>query len=605
MTVIKPNSIAGIVSVTAQGDVINFFKSDGTLAGLEIGGARISFGSTANVRIGDSNTGDSLTSGTNNNFLGASAGRNNTTGCHNNFFGQQAGFCNTTGFDNNFFGRCAGCSNTTGRDNNFFGGAAGRCNTTGCFNNFFGQDAGFANTTGNNNNFFGDCAGRCNTTGCYNNFFGKCAGFANTTGSFNNFFGKCAGFANTTGNNNNFLGAYAGRDNTTGSFNNFFGRAAGLCNTTGCNNNFIGRSAGRINTTGCYNNFFGHYAGFANTTGSCNTFLGRYAGCSNTSGSHNIAIGNDAQLPSATGSCQLVIGSAGVNWIYGDSSGNVGIGTTNPGATLNVVPTSTTIAGLFSGTTSSDMVRITQLGSGNALVVEDSANPDVSPFVIDSSGSVGIGTTNPLESLQVGAGTSTFVVTSTGGVGIGTTIPGTKLHVLENNTGTTPTVRIQNSTTTAATNAILLELFYSGDADVSGAATSAHYIRFRDSNTNPTGAISGATGTTVFYNTTSDYRLKEDVTPFTNGIEKIMQLKPCEFTWKGAQIRSEGFIAHEVQEIIPGAVFGAKDAVNEDGNIEPQMIDPSKMVVHLTAALQEAVKRIEYLEAHVGIVTNT
>jgi hypothetical protein len=76
-------------------------------------------------------------------------------------------------------------------------------------------------------------------------------------------------------------------------------------------------------------------------------------------------------------------------------SGSVGIGTTNPGATLNVVPTSTSIAGLFSGTTSSDMVRITQLGAGNALVVEDATNPDATPVVISSTGRIGIGTNNP------------------------------------------------------------------------------------------------------------------------------------------------------------------------------------------------------------------
>jgi hypothetical protein len=83
------------------------------------------------------------------------------------------------------------------------------------------------------------------------------------------------------------------------------------------------------------------------------------------------------------------------------NSTGVGINTTNPGATLNVVPTATSIAGLFSGTTSSDMVRITQLGTGNALVVEDETNPDAGPFVVKGDGSVGIGTTNTSDKLHV------------------------------------------------------------------------------------------------------------------------------------------------------------------------------------------------------------
>ena len=77
------------------------------------------------------------------------------------------------------------------------------------------------------------------------------------------------------------------------------------------------------------------------------------------------------------------------------TTSNVGLGTTIPGASLNVVPSSTGIAGLFSGSTSSDMVRITQTGSGNALVVEDYTNQDSTPVVISATGRIGIGTINP------------------------------------------------------------------------------------------------------------------------------------------------------------------------------------------------------------------
>ena len=67
------------------------------------------------------------------------------------------------------------------------------------------------------------------------------------------------------------------------------------------------------------------------------------------------------------------------------------------------------------GSSSSELVRITQTGSGNALVVEDSANPDGTPFVVDSSGLVGVGVTSPLTNLHILAGTATGVSPGTGG----------------------------------------------------------------------------------------------------------------------------------------------------------------------------------------------
>jgi hypothetical protein len=138
-------------------------------------------------------------------------------------------------------------------------------------------------------------------------------------------------------------------------------------------------------------------------------------------------------------------------------SGRIGVGTTNPGATLNVVPISTSIAGLFSGTTSSDMVRITQLGSGNALVVEDSANPDSSPFVVKGDGSVGIGTESPTSKLTVVGGVLVSgVVTATSFSGSGTNLTGIVTSIVAGTnitvSGSTGQVTINSSGVSISTN---------------------------------------------------------------------------------------------------------------------------------------------------------
>ncbi len=115
------------------------------------------------------------------------------------------------------------------------------------------------------------------------------------------------------------------------------------------------------------------------------------------------------------------------------------------------------------------------------------------------------------------------------------------------------------------------------------------------------GSISG-TSSTVAYNTSSDYRLKENIVPLTDAITKLKLLAPKRFTWKASPEEGvvEGFIAHEVQEIVPVAVHGKKDAVDANGKIVPQGIDSSFLIPLLTAALQEAVTRIEALEAQLA-----
>lgn len=109
------------------------------------------------------------------------------------------------------------------------------------------------------------------------------------------------------------------------------------------------------------------------------------------------------------------------------------------------------------------------------------------------------------------------------------------------------------------------------------------------------GSIS-VTSSATAYNTSSDYRLKENVIPLSGALGRVMQLKPSRFNFILEPERTvDGFIAHEVQEVIPEAIYGVKDALNEDGTPNYQGIDQSKLVPLLTAALQEAVNKIEEL----------
>ena len=155
-----------------------------------------------------------------------------------------------------------------------------------------------------------------------------------------------------------------------------------------------------------------------------------------------------------------------------------------------------------------------------------------------------------------------------------------------------------------------------------------NHLAFRNPN-GFCGAV-GTTGTSTYYNTSSDYRLKEDVQPMVGASSRVLALNPVNFAWKSDGSRVDGFLAHEAQAVVPEAVTGEKDAMrteeyevtpaieatyDEDGNIlteaapavmgtrevpDYQGIDQSKLVPLLTAALQEALNEITDLKARVA-----
>ena len=126
-------------------------------------------------------------------------------------------------------------------------------------------------------------------------------------------------------------------------------------------------------------------------------------------------------------------------------------------------------------------------------------------------------------------------------------------------------------------------------------ASEAFHMTFQ--NTNGTVGSITVSGTSTAYNTSSDYRLKENVDYTFDATSRLKQLKPARFNFKtDADTTVDGFLAHEVSSIVPEAISGEKDGVDEEGNPRYQGIDQSKLVPLLVKTIQELEARITELE---------
>jgi hypothetical protein len=241
----------------------------------------------------------------------------------------------------------------------------------------------------------------------------------------------------------------------------------------------------------------------------------------------------------------LQLQTANTTAVTVDASQNVGIGTSSPSAKLGV-------------------------SDGTVQIV-------TSPFSASLVGYFGTSTnhglallTNSIERMRVDA-TGTVLVGASDYVGSGVTRAGIAMF---NQSGTFGRINVGKT--------------------VSGTATAMQL----NHNGSEVGTIT-YTNTGTSYVTTSDYRLKENVAPMTGALDKVSQLKPVTYTWKTDSSAGQGFIAHELQAIVPECVSGEKDAEDEEGNIKPQGIDTSFLVATLTAAIQEQTQIINDLKARI------
>jgi hypothetical protein len=276
-----------------------------------------------------------------------------------------------------------------------------------------------------------------------------------------------------------------------------------------------------------------------------------------------------SQLTSAT-STALTLQSAGTTAITVDTSQNVGIGTTSPSTYGKLVS--------YAG----DIAAIKAHGSGSypTLVLQNAtAGTTFSGRVLwkDGNGNAGW---NLGQNVTVGSGYLEFNDGATNRMAI---LPGGTVCI-----NATSVASGVNSTGLYVNASIGAQLTYGpmyisneNNTDNVGRAT----FSYKRGGTE-VGFVS-TTNTSTAYNTSSDYRLKENIAPMMGALANVARLKPVTYKWKSTGSDGEGFIAHELAEVCPHAVTNEKDAVDENGNPKYQAIDTSFLVATLTAAIQE------------------
>jgi hypothetical protein len=248
-------------------------------------------------------------------------------------------------------------------------------------------------------------------------------------------------------------------------------------------------------------------------------------------------------------------GTAGSEAMRIDSSGNVGIGCTDPQTPLEI-----------DTSTANYRIQFTHTSGQNLIKSIDSDHSTMRSLFYDAADHV----------YQI-SGTERMRIDSSGALLMGTTsqITSTSEEVLHIENGDGVGQIVLNNTRSSG-NQYMIQIRRLGTL---------------------VGSIQ-ATTTATSYVTSSDYRLKENLDYTWDATTRLKQLKPARFNFKSDETNTlvDGFLAHEVSDIVPEAITGEKDAVDSEGNPEYQGIDQSKLVPLLVKTIQELEARITTLE---------
>jgi hypothetical protein len=654
------------IGTSTPGAKLEVANSDALVYGLTVGrgGGAVS----GNTAVGSGALTANTASGTANTAVGGSALATNTAGDQLTAVGFNA-LTSVTGTANTAVGAGCGQNITSGVSNTGVGAFALSglsAATTGSNNTALGYVALSANTA-SENTAVGAAALGANTTGTGHvavgyNALGSTATSADctavghsalavATGASNTAVGGLALTATTTGNSNVAVGKSALAANIVGSSNVAIGTSA-LASMDASGSVAVGSLALTLSTVAT-NVAVGDLAASSLTTGARTTVLGYRALISATTASDNTAIGSGALLL-ATGADNTAVGSGAINSLT-TGSGNIGIGvgvlTAATTGVDNVAVGNSALASQVSGGENvgvGTLALANNTANSNTAIGNQAAQSNTSGTLIVAVGASALkANTTAADSTAVGANalaSSTGASNTALGSGAGSTVTsGSNLTLIGFNaqpTAVTATnqitlgnasvthLRVGTASLTAPNPGLCFaNLTSTPSMKIGHSANSAAapFVSFYITGGNGTGAAitqAAGGGFAVLYSNGSDYRLKQDVESLdtADALARVESLRPVRFhyTMQADGPLIEGFIAHEVQAVVPQAVTHSKDAVDVEGNPTYQGFDQAHLVPVLTAACKqlaaqaaaataraiEAERRLDALEAALAALQN-
>ena len=624
--------LSAYVPYTGATGAVNLGAYDLTVNGLTIG--KGNNGVIYNTAIGNSVL-ISNTTGNLNTGVGQSSLQNNTTGILNTAVGNASLYYNTTGNSNTAIGSNTLQDNTTGSNNTAIGNNSLLKNINGTLNVSIGINSLYNNTAGSYNVAIGGAALQLNTGSGNNTAIGYSALYSTTTATYNIAIGSLAGSSITTGSNNTIIGNYVG---TTTLANNVILADGGgnLRFQYDGTDTYLGQSGrvlikngsslevGYSAVQGLYKldvkgtgRFSGNFTVFSSTTGATTgdflvdtsakyVYVGRLSGV----GGDNTIF----QVRDRTGTARATIpGGGSIDTVFSTNSSNFII-TNYSGSSLM------TIANSGAATFSSSVTATGGINAGdskfyNSVQLTDSLGGTSQAFLW----------TDAANTLKIGTGTVSganvkMTITSGGNVGIGTSSPasvsgygvlslngstgslfngmsnGTSASYFGTDTVSTFVYELRNAFLGFGTNATeRMRITSGGNVGIGNTGSTNTRLSINgvdQTSSNYALAVSGSSSLYIYvrndgylYSASawsgSDRRLKENITSLNNGLDKILNIKARKFDFIDGFKNQYGFIAQELQEIIPDAV----SIFNEEKGLLAVKMD--FIIPHLVKAIQE------------------